>query len=467
MPELEAHVEAAQQYFPTYKLDPNRTEIGVKEYELSAAALSGDQRSLAAATGLLVLAVGLGSSLLGTNIDQRKLSKIIEQYANPVEVICLLMISTIGFLSISYFSGLQRSATYAARKIVVLRRLMGIDYGTIETVLPADRIEGANEPFAIPMFPGWLALSTIPTLLLSISLGVLTLLLSIFLSTTPSSNFYAISAALQMKGNNAAYTTASIAFLAPMFGYRRLLFEPYESYRLSLGRLLGLVTKVRLKRRIGHVLYRMNLSVHEARRIGVELKPFHDMIIRIEDRRFLLHNGNSWMALFSAAWRLYKYKKTSGGSTIEHQIIRSNFLSRLRPPLPRKLLEWCLGPWVGTLYSKLEMLDVYLCSVRFEQGVIGLPAAITHFFPLHDFKDELSSAQRFFLIERLSNVTASFPRERVKALIADLLVEGLLKAADLGPLNMLYAEQAQAGRIRIRDGLPPGLAEQRDDGDRR
>ncbi|MCR5872094.1 transglycosylase domain-containing protein [Sphingomonas sp. J344] len=197
------------------------------------------------------------------------------------------------------------------------------------------------------------------------------------------------------------------------------------------------------------MLYRMRLSVFEAGRLGIDLTKYHAMLVFIEDKRHFEHNGNSIKAAAAALYRRVRYGTRSGASTIHHQLVRSNFLKSIERPISRKIVEWIIAPWVNRMFSKSAILDLYLCSVRYERGVIGLPAAIRHFFPQHELSKPLDIAQRFFLLERLSNVTGTFPKKRVEALLRSLREKGLIRSTDVAKIGRIYRDQGKAGRINL------------------
>ena len=93
---------------------------------------------------------------------------------------------------------------------------------------------------------------------------------------------------------------------------------------------------------------------------------------------------------------------------------------------------------------------MYLCSVRFDRGVIGLPAAAVHFFDLDlHLKSNwaASRAQVFFLVERLSNVTRTVPTARIRSLLKGLLEASLIGEEDIDELQQIYLEQIGKGLI--------------------
>ena len=169
--------DAAQQYFPTYRVPADKVEVTLREYDLSAQALTADQRSISVATGLAVIGISFSGSLLGSDGALGTLKTALGDIGHVGEVLLFAIAIGLSLVVVRYFAELQRSATYAARKIVVLRRLLGIDYGNQERVFPADRIEGANEPFAISMFPGWGSIGPLAAAIIAAFCGIVLIVL--------------------------------------------------------------------------------------------------------------------------------------------------------------------------------------------------------------------------------------------------------------------------------------------------
>lgn len=443
---MDPHTTAAQLYFPHYKLDAKRSEIGLHEYDLAAKALEADHRSLTVATGIVVFLISVVPSIAGTGSSAggvlRSFDTAIGEEAAGWSLKVTILIAAV--LAIHYFAGLQRSATYAARKIVVLRRLLGLDYGQVESVLPSDRLDGANEPYSIEMFPGWYSLPALPVIIVALAAGVAQTFA--FIAFAGASDGFADGAPRDTIGMLAAHFLATLAIC---FVYFRLsLLDDFENLRLLLSKALSLVVGGGMKRNFGYVLYRLRLSVFEANRLGVDLYSFHDLLVAIEDRQYYRHNGNSVRAILAVMFRYLRRRRITGGSTIYQQLVRSNFLTDLSLLHRRKIFEWLLAPWLNRQFSKRDALNAYLCSVRFDKGVIGLPDAIRHFFPNHLVNSPLSSPQRFFLIERLSNVSGTYPKTRVATLAENMRQEGYLTQSEAAAIDQIYVALIERGLIR-------------------
>jgi penicillin-binding protein 1A len=441
--------DAAQQYFPTYRIPADKIEVALKEYDLSAQALTADQRSISLATGLAVLGISFSGTLLGSDNGLRALKSALEEVGHIGELGLAALVIAIALVVVRYFAELQRNATYAARKIVVLRRLLGVDYGTQERVFPTDRIEGANEPFAIAMFPGWGSIGPLASAIVAVFAGAV---LAILFSTLAQQEGSLASAASKRVGD-ATYLLPTIAAFAAgllLTIYRAWLLESWETKRFLAGKAVANELSVTLKERMGHVLYRLELSVYEAKRVGIYLDGFLPILLHIEDRRFFRHNGNDWRAFARALLLRWKYGFTSGGSTIDQQLFRSNCLARLDRTWRRKPVEWMMGPWIRSRFGPDQVWRMYLCSVRFDRGVIGLPAALVHFFDV-DLRSGLgwvpTRAQVFFLVERLSNISRNIPTRRIRSRLNGLREASLISDEDIAELREIYLDQIGKGLI--------------------
>jgi monofunctional biosynthetic peptidoglycan transglycosylase len=114
-------------------------------------------------------------------------------------------------------------------------------------------------------------------------------------------------------------------------------------------------------------------------------------VIASEDDGFSQHDGVDWEALEKAwaknakAEQRAEQKKTTkppkivGGSTISQQLAKNLFLSGERTLL-RKGQEFVLTLLLEQLLSKQRILEIYLNSVEWGEGVFGAEAAAQHYF---------------------------------------------------------------------------------------
>jgi len=165
---------------------------------------------------------------------------------------------------------------------------------------------------------------------------------------------------------------ATMALLAPQSS----AFQRSEAWRL-------VSEKDQLKWRQQWVSYE-KLSEHLKR-----------AVIASEDDSFVDHDGIDWEALEQAwqkntraearaAKRTTKPTKTGrvkvvGGSTITQQLAKNLFLSGERTLL-RKGQEFVITLLLEAILSKQRILEIYLNSVEWGEGVFGAEAAAQHYF---------------------------------------------------------------------------------------
>ncbi len=132
----------------------------------------------------------------------------------------------------------------------------------------------------------------------------------------------------------------------------------------------------RLLFRHGKVLWGQQWSDYG--RISEHLKR---AVIASEDAGFTRHGGVDWDALEKAFARNQRAArgKLVGGSTITQQLAKNLFLAGERT-WPRKAQELVLTLMLETLLSKQRILEIYLNSVEWGEGIFGAQAAARHYF---------------------------------------------------------------------------------------
>ncbi len=106
-------------------------------------------------------------------------------------------------------------------------------------------------------------------------------------------------------------------------------------------------------------------------------------IISAEDKDFYNHPGFSMQGIANAVWQNIKPDGLdSGGSTITQQLVKNALLSQDRSFL-RKYQELILSIEIERRYSKDEILEMYLNSVHFGEGVFGIEDAAQTYFGKH------------------------------------------------------------------------------------
>jgi penicillin-binding protein 1A len=103
-------------------------------------------------------------------------------------------------------------------------------------------------------------------------------------------------------------------------------------------------------------------------------------IVAVEDQRFAEHHGIDVTRVIAAAWVNFRSgRRSQGGSTITQQLARGAFLGREKTLL-RKVREALLAVRIERMYSKDEILELYLNKVYFGDGLHGAEAASRGYF---------------------------------------------------------------------------------------
>ena len=114
-------------------------------------------------------------------------------------------------------------------------------------------------------------------------------------------------------------------------------------------------------------------------------------VVTSEDAGFVEHDGVDWAAIETAKKRNERRGKIiAGGSTISMQLTKNLFLSSNRSYL-RKAEEIGMTYVMELVLPKDKILELYLNSVEWGEGVFGAQAAAQHYFGVN--ADKLSAQQ--------------------------------------------------------------------------
>jgi 1A family penicillin-binding protein len=101
--------------------------------------------------------------------------------------------------------------------------------------------------------------------------------------------------------------------------------------------------------------------------------------IAVEDKNFYRHHGVDLAGTARAVWRNVSSDKLEGGSTITQQLVKNALLSP-RQSLERKLKEMVLAVEAEMIFTKHDLLQMYLNEVGFGGPVYGIQEASQHYF---------------------------------------------------------------------------------------
>ena len=426
-------------YFGTAKQDVSDTEkqILFREYEICLKSIESQKDIFLKISSLIITIFSAVISIIFF-IYREKI--IIEDIWRLL--FSLMALWFICFLLIKYLLEQNTKIFYSISKVIIIRRVLGINFNYFNPIIPHDMAEGANDPFDLKSFPGWFSIQILPL---------------IFISFTGSIVAWQIMHLQKIYRDDLLIWGVSAGFFISFIGViRRFSFNHYERISLVFGKLLfGKILKIKLENNFGWPLYRSGLSIKESQRLKIDLNKFKKILIHIEDKQFLYHKGISLKAIIRALRDqcLRNKRVKSGGSTITQQLIRTLFVIEYNKKWRRKLVELFLSRfWIEKLYNKNEILDLYLCSVRYEKKVIGIIDAIKHFFPqkfnkAHKKFDEITPSEVFFLIERIANRHSSLLLRRVLSLIRSCRDADLISNENIYEIKDLYISMKKENKI--------------------
>ena len=105
-----------------------------------------------------------------------------------------------------------------------------------------------------------------------------------------------------------------------------------------------------------------------------------DAFVCAEDKRFFKHKGIDYIRVAGAIKNnIFNPKHKQGGSTITQQVVKNTQLTSERT-IDRKLKEFKLAKRMEKLYSKQQILEIYLNSIYFGNGCYGINNASEYYF---------------------------------------------------------------------------------------
>ena len=118
-------------------------------------------------------------------------------------------------------------------------------------------------------------------------------------------------------------------------------------------------------------------------RIPVEIETLPNYLkqatIAIEDKNFYRHHGLDISGLLRAFINNLRSESVHGGSTITQQLVKNALLSNEKT-IQRKIKEAVLAVMTEILYSKDEVLEMYLNYISYGGTAVGIEAAANKYF---------------------------------------------------------------------------------------
>jgi 1A family penicillin-binding protein len=173
-------------------------------------------------------------------------------------------------------------------------------------------------------------------------------------------------------------------------------------------------------------------------------------ILAIEDQRFEEHRGVDLVRIAAAAWTdIREGRRAQGGSTITQQLARQAFLDREKT-IGRKLKEVALALRIERMYSKNEILELYLNKVYFGDGLHGAEAAARGYFGIS--ASDLSLSQAALLAGLVSSPSTNAPTVSLPRALArrNIVLQAMF---DEGIITREAFDRSRQEKIELRDTL--------------
>ncbi|RYE06111.1 MAG: penicillin-binding protein 1A [Rickettsiaceae bacterium] len=123
-----------------------------------------------------------------------------------------------------------------------------------------------------------------------------------------------------------------------------------------------------------------------------------EAFVAAEDKNFFSHSGLDIYSIFRAVitnlFNIIQHKRMEGASTITQQVVK-NFLLTSERSIERKIKEAILSYMTSQVFSKREILELYLNQIFLGRGAYGVAIAAQNYFDKS--VDELNLAESAFI----------------------------------------------------------------------
>lgn len=175
--------------------------------------------------------------------------------------------------------------------------------------------------------------------------------------------------------------------------------------------------------------------------------------IAIEDKDFYHHGGINFVGgIFRAIKDTILYHHLEGGSTITQQLIKKSLLSDERT-ITRKIKELILAFWTERIYSKDEILAMYLNRVPYGGTAYGIEEGAQVYFDKHAKELNLSEAALLAGLPQAPTYYSPFGIDPSRAIkrqhkVLDRMVED-------GYISDSEAKKAKNTSLKFATGIAP------------
>jgi len=173
-------------------------------------------------------------------------------------------------------------------------------------------------------------------------------------------------------------------------------------------------------------------------------KNMQEATIAIEDKDFYSNPGFNMLAILRAAKSNLSGEPLQGGSTITQQLIKSTLLTP-ELTISRKIKEIILAFWAEKIYTKQQILEMYLNQIPYGGTAWGVEAASQTYFGKH--AKDLDLSESAFLASLPNAPTLYSPYGEQPNLWKKRQKEVLKKMTDLKYITQKQAEEAERKKL--------------------
>jgi penicillin-binding protein 1A len=195
-------------------------------------------------------------------------------------------------------------------------------------------------------------------------------------------------------------------------------------------------------------------TIFKEQRIEVPLDRISPNLIKavlsVEDQRFYEHSGVDAIRVMAALLRNVRTgRRAEGGSTITQQLARQSFLSRDKT-YRRKMKEVILATYIENVFSKNDILELYLNKVYFGDGLYGVEAASRGYFAKS--ASDLSVDQAALLAGLIQSPSSYAPTVNLDRAVArrNVVLQTMVSS---GAIDQGTAERARRSPVKLTNGL--------------
>ncbi|HLC49736.1 MAG TPA: PBP1A family penicillin-binding protein [Candidatus Andersenbacteria bacterium] len=228
----------------------------------------------------------------------------------------------------------------------------------------------------------------------------------------------------------------TLVYWVALFAFVAILATLAQSIRIYRSYDIGDKNTIMNRRDTGLMIYdrtgTLFFAFNRARpRIFIPLAsvPLHTQqaIIAAEDKDFFSHHGFSIRGMVRSLYLDIKQKEIRyGGSTITQQLVKNSLLTPEKT-ITRKFQEIIIAIKLERNFSKKEILEMYINSAYFGEGVFGVEAAAAAYFTVE--AKALTLAQSAILAGLMPAPAAYEPKERQHIVLGLMEEQGYITTA--------------------------------------